>query len=162
MSDRIFTVSTTETTPSCTITVRDGMAVFEGDYYEYREGEFCPVRQGRTAVNTREFLGLGYLKKRSNKRLLLFLAVTGVFSFLGSVSEKLDYLFFLNTDWLAALMNGVLAVSVLGFVFFLFSRKDVVEITFVGKRICIDRNRLTEKDIGALQQALKTAGSGVY
>lgn len=156
MNCQPFVVRSKDSPPSCTITIENGVVVFSGNFYEYISSEFQAVKQGRVVLAAKDFLGLGYLKKRSNKRLVLFLFLTGAFSFLGTVSDKLDYFFFLNTGWLSTLINVMLFLSVLGLGYYLISQKNVVEISFLERRFCVDKKLFLSEDIAALQKKLKS------
>lgn len=155
MSEQEIVVQTKDSPPSCTITVSGEKVWFQGDFYHYVSGRFHRIRQGEIIVAKGDFLGLGRLKKRSNGRLVCFLALTGIFSLLSALSDKLGYLFFLNTEWLAVLLDVALICSLVGLAAYAFSKKSVVEISFLGKRICVDSVLLTEQDLSRLDRALK-------
>lgn len=150
------TVKITTTPPSCTIAVADNTVTFEGNFYYYIGGEFKAVKNQTDHIPAKDFLGMGTLTKRSNKKMLQFLVLGMLLALCSWISDKLEWLFFLDISWFSVVMNIALIVSMIGFVRYLLSKKSVVEISFLGKRICIDKALLCEQDLATLNTAIKS------
>lgn len=143
--------------PVCTIGVTKEAVTFAGDFYYYGPDGFRPVKNHRDRVPIGDFLGMGYLKKRSSKRMVQFLVAGMGLSLLSTLSDKLQWFFFLDTGWLSVLINIALVACGIGLLRYFFSQKRVIEISFLSKRICVDETLLTQEDFATLRTAIKAA-----
>lgn len=147
--------SSLNTKKQCTIQVTEEQFNIQGDFYYLVNKEFRKSKSGKDCCSVKEYMGLGTLRKRSPKKTLFFLALAVILEFVNILAGKIsDFFFFANTDWTAYIVN-VLAIICLSFgAIALFSKKHVIEISFLSKRICVDAKLFTEEDITRLQQLM--------
>ena len=65
-----------------------------------------------------------------------------------------DYLVFLNTDWTSYIVNVAAVLCIVQGLRLFFSKKKVVEISFLTKRFCVDETLFKEEDINRLNQIM--------
>lgn len=139
----------------CRIRVSDSDFIIEGDFYYLVNKEFRPVEKGRDTCSIKEYMGLGSLRKRSPKKLIQFVMLACTLELFDTIAEKLgDYLFFMNTDWTSYFVNAAAILCVIQGLRLFFSKKKVIEISFLSKRFCVDEKLFRNEDIDRLHQIL--------
>lgn len=137
------------------IQVTDELFLIQGDFYYLVNKEFCKpkVQSGNSSV--KEYLGLAPLRKRSPKKTLLFLAFGVLLGIVNTIAGKInDIFFFADTSWTDYVVNTVVVICILLGLRASFSKKKVIEISFVSKRFCVDEKLFTEEDINKLDRLL--------
>jgi hypothetical protein len=139
----------------CSISISEDTFVIEGDFYYLQNKEFYPVKNGKASSPIKEYMGLGSLHKRSPKKLIQFVVIACVLELFNMIAGKLsDYLFFTDTSWTAYFVNAVALLCLIQGLRLFFSKKKVIEISFLSKRICVDENIFCEEDIKKLNQII--------
>lgn len=139
----------------CRIRVTETDFVIEGDFYYLVNKEFRPVKGGRGTCSIKEYMGLGSLRKRSPKKLLQFIGLACILEVFDAVAGKIgDYLFFLDTDWTSWFVNAAAILCIIQGLRLFFSKKKVIEISFLSKRFCVDEKLFRSEDMNRLHQIL--------
>ena len=139
----------------CTIQVTEEQFNIQGDFYYLVNKEFHKSKIRKDSCPVKEYMGLGTLRKRSPKKTLLFLAVAVVLELANTLAGKIkDIFFFANTDWTSYIVNTLAVICLVVGLVALFSKKKVIEISFLSKRICIDEKLFAEGDINRLHQLM--------
>lgn len=157
----------------CDIKVYSQYIVFEGNFMYLKDKEFYRNKQPKDTVFIKNFLGMGYLKKRSYKKCIVFILGGSVLSVIKTIIDKLSELVDkANTilqwigqsvtlpEWMNITLNMVAAICLLLGVLFFFSKKKVVEISFTDKRICIPQKSLSNAEFAKLYQSLEQLSKG--
>lgn len=140
---------------SCDIRIVDDDFMIEGDFYYLINKEFHEARNSRDSCPIKEYLGLGSLRKRSPKQLMTFIVLAVVLEFINMIAGKIgDYLFFMDTDWTSYFVNAAAILCVVQGLRLFFSKKKVVEISFLTRRFCVDEKLFKEEDINRLNQIM--------
>ena len=140
---------------SCDIRIADDEFIIEGDFYYLINKEFHEVKNSKDSCPIKEYLGLGSLRKRSPKQLMTFIVLAVVLEFINMIAGKIgDYLFFMNTDWTSYFVNAAAILCIVQGIRLFFSKKNVVEISFLTKRFCVDEKIFKDEDINRLNQIL--------
>lgn len=140
---------------SCSIQITEELFSIQGDFYYLVNKEFYKAKTTVENCPVKEYLGLSTLCKRSPKKTLRFLLLAIVLEFVDTLAGKIgDIFFFADTSWTSYMVNtAVLLCVIFGIVAF-FSKKKVIEISFLSKRFCVDENLFDEKDITKLDNLL--------
>ncbi|MBD5511606.1 MAG: hypothetical protein HDR08_10190 [Lachnospiraceae bacterium] len=139
----------------CGITVTDTDFCIAGDFYYLVNKEFRPVKNGRDTCSIKEYMGLGSLRKRSPKKLIQFVVLACILELFNTIAGKMgDYLFFMDTDWTSYFVNAAAILCVIQGLRLFFSKKKVIEISFLSKRFCVDEKLFRNEDIDRLHQIL--------
>ena len=139
----------------CTIQVTEEHFNIQGDFYFLVNKEFYKTKTKKDSCPVKEYMGLGTLQKRSPKKTLFFLAFAVILEFVDMLAGKIeDVFFFANTDWTSYIVNTVAILCVIVGIIALFSKKKVIEISFLSKRICVDEKLFAEDDINRLHQLM--------
>ncbi len=139
----------------CSIHVSDTDFMINGDFYYLVNKEFCSVKNGNDKCSIKEYLGLGSLRKRSPKKLIQFIAFACILELFDTIAGKIgDYLFFMDTDWTSYFVNAAAILCVIQGLRLFFSKKKVIEISFLSKRFCVDEKLFRNEDINRLHQIL--------
>lgn len=151
----ILHIDGTQKKEHCGIRVSDELFMIEGDFYYLVNKEFCSIKNGKDTCRIKEYMGLGNLRKRSPKKLIQFVVLACILEFFDMIAGKLsDYLFFLDTDWTSWFVNAVAVLCIVQGLRLFFSKKKVIEISFLSKRFCVDEKLFREEDINKLNQIL--------
>lgn len=140
---------------ACHIYVSETDFIIEGDFYYLINKEFRPVKGGRDACGIKEYMGLGSLWKRSPQKLIQFVVLACILELFDAAAGKLgDYLFSLDTGWTSYFVNAAAILCVIQGLRLFFSKKKVIEISFLSKRFCVDETLFRKEDINKLHQTL--------
>lgn len=151
----------------CDIKVFSDKVVFDGSFWLLKDKDFYRNKSKTEIVNPKDFIGMGYLKKRSYRKVLILVFAGTVFEGVKFVVDKLndivgklnDYLEWFNTSvklpiWIEYIMNGATIVCFLLAIIYFFSKKKVIEISFTNKRICIPEKSLTSHEFVGLRESI--------
>lgn len=152
---------------SYSILVNGEEVMFSGDFWYLKNKEFVKCRNRQEMAQTRNFLGMGYLAKRSFKKCILFLLAGSALEIVKMIIDKLtewvdkanDYLQWFGQsislpEWMNQTMNGIAAICVLLAILLFFSKKKVIEISFTDKRICVPQKSMTQSEYNQLYQGI--------
>lgn len=152
------------------ITVNRKDIQFTGDFWYLKEKEFVKCSAKKEMALPQNFLGMGYLAKRSFKKTLLFVFAGSVLEAVKLVIDKLtewidnanDYLQWIDKsislpEWMNSTMNIMAIFCILIGVALFFSKKKVIEISFTDKRICIPEKSMTRQEYNILYQSIVSA-----
>lgn len=150
------------------ITVYAQKIVIEGKFWYLRDKEFYRNKEKTDTALIQNFLGMGYLKKRSYKKCVAFILSGLVLTGINAVMEKLNEWtdnanFFLQwigktialPEWMGIVLNVATVICMLFGIVYFFSKKKVVEISFTDKRICIPQKSISDLEFNALYQVIK-------
>lgn len=139
----------------CSIHIIDNNFMIQGDFYYLVNKEFCTIKNGKDTCPIKEYIGLGNIKKRSPKQLFTFIIFAVILELVNAIADKIsDYLFFMNTEWTSYVINIIVVLCMIQGIRLFFSKKNLIEISFLTKRFCIDKNLFRNEDICKLNQIL--------
>lgn len=139
----------------CCVRITDDTFSIEGDFYYLVNKEFRPAKNGLDTCSVKEYMGVGNIHKRSPKKLLQFIVLACILELFDTIAGKIgDYLFFINTDWTSYFVNTAAVLCVVQGLRLFFSKKKVIEISFLSKRFCVDEELFQNRDIERLHQIL--------
>lgn len=139
----------------CLIQVTDEQFVIQGHFCYLVNKEFRKSKTKSGSCSVKEYLGLATLHKRSPKKTLFFLAFAVVLEIVNTIAGKIsDIFFFADTSWTDYVVNTVVVICILLGLRALFSKKKVIEISFLSKRFCVDEKLFAEDDINKLDRVL--------
>lgn len=157
------------------ISVNKDNVLFEGDYWYLRDKEFIKCRNKKDIEPLQKFLGVGYLSKRSPKKCIMFVFIGAVLEvtklIIDRITEWIDkineYLQWFEQSislpvWINYTMNIIAFVCILSGVALFFSKKKVIEISFVDKRICVPQNSMSINEYNMLYQSIQHAKDSIY
>ena len=140
---------------NCSIQVTDEQFSIQGDFDYLVNKEFRKSKTKSGSCSIKEYLGLATLHKRSPKKTLLFLAFAVSLEIVDTITGKISDIFFLaDTSWTDYVVNTVVVLCILLGLRALFSKKKVIEISFVSRRFCVDEKLFAEDDIDKLDRVL--------
>lgn len=140
---------------SCSIQVTDELFAIQGHFYYLVNKEFRKSKTKSGSCSVKEYLGLATLRKRSPKKTLLFLAFAVVLEIVNTIAGKIsDIFFFADTSWTDYVVTTVVVLCILLGLRALFSKKKVIEISFISMRFCVDEKLFAEDDINKLDRVL--------
>lgn len=139
----------------------------DGQFWYLKDKEFVS-HNGTTIALLHNFIGMGYLNKRSYRKTLAFVfggVILGVInSLIGKLEELADKANFVLRwigqtftlpEWLSYILNITTVICIALGIMCFFSKKKVVEISFTDKRICIPQSSLSNAEYAGLYQAIK-------
>lgn len=153
----------------CDIQVFSDRIIFSGKFWYLRDKDFYSNHGKEETAFIKDFLGIGYLTKRSYRKTVLFVFAGTFLGLTKSLVDKIgewienansvlrwmDYSLSLPV-WMNTTIN-ILAVGciIIGLMLF-FSKKKVVEISFTTKRICIPQKSLSGDEFYGLHDIIKS------
>ncbi|MBE7047610.1 MAG: hypothetical protein E7396_09440 [Ruminococcaceae bacterium] len=140
---------------NCTIQVTDEQFTIQGHFYYLVNKEFRKSKTKSGSCSVKEYLGLATLRKRSPRKTLFFMAFAVILEIVDTIAGKInDIFFFADTSWTDYVVNTVIVLCILLGLRAFFSKKKVIEISFVSKRFCVDEKLFAEDDIDKLDRVL--------
>lgn len=152
----------------CAIAVYRDRVVFSGKFLYLRDKEFYGNKGKTDSALPGNFLGMGYLRQFSYRKMLLFVVGGTALELLKLALEKLaeladkinDYLKWIGQEvsvpeWMDNSLNVMAVVCILLGLLLLFSKKKVVEISFTDKRICVPEKSLSAGEYATLYRRIK-------
>lgn len=153
-----------------TITVNRKNILFTGKFWYLKDKEFIKSHNNNENALIKNFIGIGYLAKRSFKKCLLFVIAGSVLEIVKMIIDKLaewadkanDYLQWIDKsislpEWINYTMNALAILCVLFAIALFFSKKKMIEISFTDKRICVPQKSMTTSEYSALYQSIMKA-----
>ncbi len=153
------------------ITVNRKDIQFAGDFWYLKEKEFVKCSAKKETALPQNFLGMGYLAKRSFRKTLLFVFAGSALEVVKLIIDKLtewidkanDYLQWIDRsislpEWMNTTMNIMAIICILIGVALFFSKKKVIEISFTDKRICVPEKSMTKQEYNTLYQSIVMQG----
>ena len=140
---------------NCSIQVMDDRFLIQGHFYYLVNKEFrrSKVKSGSSSV--KEYLGLATLHKRSPKKTLFFLTFAVILEIVSTIAGEIsDIFFFADTSWTDYIVNTVIVLCILLGIRAIFSKKKVIEISFLSNRYCVEEKLFAEEDINKLNRIL--------
>lgn len=150
------------------ITIYEETIVFEGEFWYLRNKEFYKNQEKTDVAYINNFIGMGYLEKRSYKKCVAFVLSGLVLTAINTITVKLskwadDANFFLRwigktvalPEWMAMGLNLAMIICLLLGILFFFSKKKVVEISFTDKRICVPQKSISDLEFAKLYQTIR-------
>lgn len=99
--------------------------------------------------------GAGQSAQTFPKKLIQFDVFACILELFDAIAGKLgDYLFFMDTDWTSYFVNAAAILCMIQGLRLFFSKKRVMEISFLSKRFCVDETMFRNGDIDRLHQIL--------
>lgn len=140
---------------SCSIQITEELFSIQGDFYYLVNKEFHKSESKTGSCPVKNYLGMSTLCKRSPKKTLRFLVLAVLLEFIDTLAGKIgDIFFFVDTNWTSYIVNLVVLLCVIFGIKAFFSKKKVIEISFLSKRFCIDENLFDEEDINKIDNTL--------
>lgn len=151
----ILHLSGTTKNRKCQLVVTENTFVVTGDYYYLVDKEFKKSNRKQDTAVIKDYMGLGTLRKRSPKKMFLFIGFALVLEIVGAIAGKItDLLFMFDTGWTDYFVNTAAVICLLVGLAYLFSKKKVYEISFRTKRICVDEKMFSNADMRKLDKVL--------
>ena len=153
-----------------TITVSRENTVFTGKFWHLKDKEFIKSQNGQENALNQNFLGMGYLAKRSFKKCLMFVIAGTILEVVKMIIDKLtewmdkanNYLQWIDKaislpEWMNYTLNTLAVICILLAIALFFSKKKVIEISFTDKRICVPQKSMTKSEYNMLYQSIMSA-----
>lgn len=152
------------------ITVNRENILFTGKFWYLKDKEFIKSHDSNESAPIKNFIGIGYLAKRSFKKCLLFVIAGSVLEIVKMIIDKLtewidkanDYMQWIDKsirlpEWINYTMNALAFFCFLFAIALFFSKKKVIEISFTDKRICVPQKSMTASEYSMLYQSIMNA-----
>lgn len=140
----------------------------DGQFWYLKDKEFV-TQNGTATALLHNYIGMGYLNKRSYRKTLAFVfggvilgAINSLIDKLGELADKANSVFrwigqtFTLPEWLDYILNITIVICIVLGILLFFSKKKVVEISFTDKRICIPQSSLSNAEYAGLYQVIKS------
>lgn len=152
------------------ITVNRRDIYFAGKFWYLKNKEFVRCKNKKENALIQNFVGMGYLEKRSFRNCILFV-ITGsllevVKLIINKISEWIDkannYLQWIDKtismpEWMNYTLDTLTVICVLIGIVLFFSKKKVIEISFTDKRICVPQRSMSKSEYNMLYQSIQNA-----
>lgn len=151
------------------IKVYSKQIVFSGDFWYLKDKEFYRNTNHNATANIENYLGIGYLNKRSYRKTLFFVIGGTILEVVKMIVDKVsdlvkkinNYLQWIGheislPEWLNYTVNTLVIICILLAIIALFSKKKVIEISFTDKRICIPQKSISNREYMELYQIIQT------
>lgn len=151
----------------CDICVYPDRVTFQGKFWYLVNKEFVNPHKEQESAQIQNFLGLGYLAKRSYKKCVLFVVSGFLLQMVKLVIDKLSegvdkinsYLRWVGHSislppWMNITMNVIAVICLLLGLILFFSKKKVIEISFTDKRICVPPKSMSAIEYQTLYQTI--------
>lgn len=129
---------------------------FFGEHYRYHNGDTSRKIFEPESIPLQDFIGAGYIRKRSRRNLYYLVTVGVLIAILMQISRGMKK-FDVHLSHLKLYSSIMAGVFVIALVFYLFMRYKLFEIAFVGKRICISERHFEKSDIQLFIQSIYQA-----
>lgn len=150
------------------VVITDRDFIVQGQFSYLIDKEVVRSRVQSDRADIQKFIGMNYYSSRSYKKCILFVLIGSLLECFNIILDKLNdladkankvlNLFDRNISlpvWLNYSLNVIAAITVIAGIVFLFSGKKVVEISFVGKRFCIDQKRISNDEFHYILNGIK-------
>lgn len=143
--------------------------IINGSFWYLKDKEFYRNSNNSDSANIQNFLGMGYLNKRSYRKTIIFVLGGTILETVKMIVDKLsdlvnkanNYLQWVGheislPEWLNNTVNVLAIICMILAVIPFFSKKKVVEISFTDKRICIPQKSMSNREYMELYQVIQT------
>ena len=143
--------------------------VFSGDFWYLKDKEFYRSSNNSDSANIQNFIGMGYLSKRSYRKTLIFVLGGTILEVVKMIVDKLsdlvnkinNYLQWIGheiclPEWMNNTVNAIAIICLILAVIAFFSKKKVIEISFTDKRICVPQKSMSNSEYTRLYQIIQT------
>ena len=150
------------------VVITDNDFIIQGNFSYLVDKEVIKSKVQSDSADLRSFLGMNYYSSRSYKKCILFVLIGSLLECFNVIIDKLNDLAekantILNLfdksvslpEWLNYSLNVIAALTVLAGIVYFFSAKKVVEISFAGKRFCINRKNITDGEFYYILNGIK-------
>ncbi len=154
------------------IAVSESSFTIDGDFMYLRDRDIYAAKTKWDTARLKDFMGMGYLSKRSYRKTLIFVFGGSALELLKQIIDKIsdwadkanDYLQYVDKsvstpDWMSYVLNIAAGICILFGVVLFFSKKKVIEISFLDKRFCVPQNSMTMQEYNMLYSSIKEAGA---
>lgn len=152
------------------ITVNRIDICFAGDFWYLKDKEFIKCKSKQENALIQNFIGIGYLAKRSFKKCLLFVMAGSLLEVVKLIIDKIaewidkanNYLEWIDRSismpvWMNYTLNTLTVICILIGIALFFSKKKVIEISFTDKRICVPQKSISKSEYNMLYQSIQNA-----
>ena len=153
------------------ISISNGIFHISGKYYYLRNMNFYPNNGKSDVAYVKDYLGCGYVTKRSYGKCISFVVWAIIFQIVKSIYDAICRFasnHYYNT--LFSFMNSLqkpvkfVYVSALIICFaclvrYIFDKKKVVDIAFTNKRFAIPQSLISEREVHELKSVLENKNS---
>lgn len=152
------------------ITVNGKDICFAGDFWYLKDKEFVKCKRKQENALIQNFIGIGYLAKRSFKKCLLFVMAGSLLEVVKLIIDKIaewidkanNYLEWIDRSicmpvWMNYTLNTLTVICILIGIALFFSKKKVIEISFTDKRICVPQKSMSKSEYNMLYQSIQNA-----
>lgn len=142
--------------------------IINGSFWYLKNKEFYRNSNNSDSANIQNFLGMGYLNKRSYRKTIIFVLGGTILETVKMIVDKLsdlvnkanNYLQWVGheiclPEWLNNTVNALTIICLILAVILFFSKKKVVEISFTDKRICIPQKSMSNSEYMELYQIIQ-------
>lgn len=143
--------------------LENGFFSISGDYWQYNVSDIYRKKNSFDQVDASEYLGIGKLRMRPVRYVVTFIMFPIVIGIVTKAANHWIFRVILSSealDKMSGVVNSVINILMAMFVLYgirlVFSIKDLVEISFISKHICIPRKSLTDTQYRVLDQSLKS------
>lgn len=143
--------------------------IINGSFWYLKDKEFYRNQNNSDNATIQNFLGMGYLNKRSYQKTIIFVLGGTILETVkmivdklsGLVSQANNYLQRTGHEiclpgWLNNTVNVLAIICLILAVILFFSKKKVVEISFTDRRICIPQKSISNREYMELYQIIQT------
>lgn len=151
------------------IKVYTNQLIINGSFWYLKDKEFYRNSNNSDSANIQNFLGMGYLNKRSYRKTLIFVLGGTILETIKMIVDKLsdlvnkanNYLQWIGqeiclSEWLNNTVNVLAIICLILAVTLFFSKKKVIEISFTDKRICIPQKSMSNREYMEIYQIIQT------
>lgn len=131
-----------------------------GEHYRYDNGDTSRKIFEPESIPLQDFIGAGYIRKRSRRNLYYLITVGVSITILMQISRGMKK-FGVHLSQLKLYSSVMAGVFVIALVLYLFKRYKLFEVAFVGKRICISERHFEKSEIQSFIQSIYQAKRAV-
>jgi len=135
---------------SAIISINNDRVYIDGIHYRFAHG-YLSRRSGQFAVNISDILSVGYIKGRAKLALMSIFLFGFLFLILDNMILDIAFMLFLPSliqDVITFLPIAGFCVSLF---IYLFIKRNLIEISIAGHRLCVKCRHYNKEDIKAFQ-----------
>ncbi|WP_293654526.1 hypothetical protein [uncultured Paenibacillus sp.] len=129
---------------------------FFGEHYRYDNGDTSRKIFEPESIPLQDFIGTGYIRKRSRRNLYYLVTVGVLITILMQISRGIKK-FGVHLSQFKLYSSIMAGVFVIALVLYLFKGYKLFEVAFVGKRLCISEHHFEKSDIQLFIQSIYQA-----
>jgi hypothetical protein len=127
--------------------------LFFGEHYRYDNGDVSRKSYEAESVPLNDFIGAGYIRKRSRRNLYYLTSIGVLITVLSLISKELKK-FGLHFSTLKHSIWIMVGLFIIVLALYLFKRYRLFEIAFIGKRLCVKERHYHRAEIQQFIQAV--------